>query len=314
MHWNRRKLFQLAGAAALAGASRAKAQRTPAKSFDFVQVDVFTTNPLEGNPLCVFPQAQNLSDDQMMAITRELNHSETTFIQPSAGKGDAVVRIFTLRGEVPFAGHPTLGTAFVMAQTRPGKTSLLLEEKVGPIPVTLAKRDNGLYLEMKQNDPTFGPKYDDSEALAKALGLTVDELDRRYTAQVVSTGSPFLIVPLKSARTLERLTPESRLSPSDRQRLGAGPYYLVTGEDDIEARLLNGASEDPATGSAAGCAASFMVQYGNRKPDTQFTIHQGRFVKRPSMIYASASLQDGRVSNVRVGGYVVEVMRGKLEL
>jgi len=285
-----------------------------AKTLDFVQVDVFTTNPLEGNPLCVFPQAQSLSDDQMMAITRELNHSETTFIQPSAGKGDAIVRIFTLRGEVPFAGHPTLGTAFVMAQTLPGKTSLLLEEKVGVIPVSVAKRENGLYLEMKQNDPTFGPKYDDAGALAKALGFAEDELDRRYTAQVVSTGSPFLVVPLKSARTLERLSPDAHLSPSDRQRLGAGPYYLVTGEDEVEARLFGASFEDPATGSAAGCAASFLVRYGNRKPDTQFTIHQGRFVKRPSMIYASASLQDGRVSNVRVGGYVVEVMRGKLEL
>src|SRR5580658_3334361 len=180
MHLNRRKMLQLAGAAALTATNRATAQKMGAKTFDFVQVDVFTTNPLEGNPLCVFPQAQNLSDDQMMAITRELNHSETTFIQPSAGKGDAVVRIFTLRGEVPFAGHPTLGTAFVMAQTRPGKMSLMLEEKVGPIPVTLAKRENGLYVEMKQNDPTFGPKHDDAGALAKALGFTVDELDRRY--------------------------------------------------------------------------------------------------------------------------------------
>jgi trans-2,3-dihydro-3-hydroxyanthranilate isomerase len=314
MHLNRRKMLQIAGAAALTATNRATAQKMGAKTFDFVQVDVFTSNPLEGNPLCVFPQAQSLSDDQMMAVTRELNHSETTFIQPPAGKGDAVVRIFTLRGEVPFAGHPTLGTAFVMAQTRPGKTSLMLEEKVGPIPVTLAKRENGLYVEMKQNDPTFGPKFDDAEMLSKSLGFPLDELDRRYTAQVVSTGSPFLIVPLKSARTLERLTPESRLSASDRQRLGAGPYYLVTGEDDIEARLLNGASEDPATGSAAGCAASFMVRYGNRKPDAQFTIHQGRFVKRPSLIYASASLQGDRVSNVRVGGYVVEVMRGKLDL
>src|SRR5271156_2683897 len=140
MHLNRRKMLQLSGAAALTSANRAMAQKMGAKAFDFVQVDVFTSNPLEGNPLCVFPQAQSLSDDQMMAITRELNHSETTFIQPSAGKGDAIVRIFTLRGEAPFAGHPTLGTAFVMAQTLPGKTSLLLEEKVGVIPVSVAKR------------------------------------------------------------------------------------------------------------------------------------------------------------------------------
>jgi trans-2,3-dihydro-3-hydroxyanthranilate isomerase len=311
---NRRNVLRLAAGSAIASAYPVAAQPANAKTFDFVQVDVFTSNSLEGNPLAVFPAAQGLTDEQMMAITRELNHSETTFVLPSAGKGDAVVRIFTLRGEVAFAGHPTLGTAFVMAQSRPGKASLLLEEKIGVIPVSVAKKEAGLYVEMKQNDPVFGPKYTDTAGLAKALGISTQDLDGRYTPQVVSTGSPFLIVPLRSRSTLEHLSQDAKLPPGERERLGAGPYYLVTGDSEIEARLFGAAFEDPATGSAAGCAASFLVRYGNQKPDTQFIIHQGRFVKRPSFIYAAASLAGEKVTNVRVGGYVVEVLRGKLAL
>ncbi len=159
----------------------------------------------------------------MMAITRELNHSETTFVFPSAGKGDALVRIFTLRGEVAFAGHPTLGTAYVMAQSRPGKSSLLLEEKIGVIPVNVVKKENGLYIEMKQNDPTFGPKYTETASLAKALGIQVEELDNRYTPQVVSTGSPFLVIPLRSRTTLEHLSQDAKLPPGERERLGCRP-------------------------------------------------------------------------------------------
>lgn len=312
----RRTFCKLSAGAPLAGLPAFGQASRPVKSktLDFVQVDVFTTRALEGNPLAVFPRAEGLSDEQMLAIARELNHSETTFIQPSTGKGDAVVRIFTVSAELPFAGHPTLGTAFVLAQSHPGKSSLQLEEKVGVIPVKVEKNDRGTYLEMRQNDPKFGAKYTDKEALAKSLLFPSEELDSRYTPQVVSTGTPFLIVPLRAKSSLERLSPDGHLSAEDRERMGTGSvYYLVTGGNEIEARLLS-RSEDPATGSAAGCATSFLVQYGHQKPEAQFTIHQGRFVNRPSLIFAAASLTEGRVHNVRVGGYVVEVMRGSLSL
>jgi trans-2,3-dihydro-3-hydroxyanthranilate isomerase len=301
-----RRSFRLSAAVTMAGPlGFAQTSRTSeARTLDFVQVDVFTTRALEGNPLMVFPKAEGLSDETMLAIARELNHSETTFIQPSRGKGDAVVRIFSTSAELPFAGHPTLGTAFVLAQSHPGKTPLQLEEKV----------DRGTYFEMTQNDPTFGPKYEDKGALAKSLMLPAGEFDSRYTPQVVSTGTPFLIVPLRAKSSLERLSADGRLSSEDRERMGTGAvYYIVTGDQEIEARLP-GRSEDPATGSAAGCAASYLVQYGRQKPDAQFTIHQGRFVNRPSLIYAAAALTGGRVHNVRVGGYVVEVMRGSMLL
>jgi trans-2,3-dihydro-3-hydroxyanthranilate isomerase len=312
----RRNFLQVAAGTTLAAAGQSigYGQSTGRKTVEYVQVDVFTKNPLEGNPLCAYIGADNLTDDEMQRITREMNHSETTFLQASKGNGDGVVRIFTQGGETPFAGHPTLGSAFVMAQMHPGKSPLKLEEKVGPIPVVVDKRSDGMYLEMTQNDPKFLAKATDLPGLAKSLGFGADELDSRYTPQVVTTGSAFLIVTLKSTGTLERLTRDARLTKEQRDELKAGPYYVVTGENEIEARLLGAASEDPATGSAAGCATSFLVQYGRCKPDVQFVIKQGRLAKRPSFIYANASLSGGQVHNVRIGGYVVEVMRGKLTL
>jgi len=312
----RRSFCQLSAAVTMAGPFGfvQDSRTSQAKTLEFVQVDVFTTRALEGNPLTVFPKAEGLSDETMLAIARELNHSETTFIQPSRGNGDAVVRIFSTSAEMPFAGHPTLGTAFVLAQSHPGKTPLQLEEKIGVIPVKVDKNDRGTYLEMRQHDPTFGVKYSDKDALAKSLMLPVEEIDSRYTPQVVSTGTPFLIVPLRAKSSLERLSADGRLSKEDQERTGTGAvYYIVTGGNEIEARLL-GRSEDPATGSAAGCATAYLVQYGHQKPEARFTIHQGRFVNRPSLIYAAAALTAGRVDNVRVGGYVVELMHGSMLL
>ena len=306
----RHVLFGIAGTALAGAALPAQSQPSARKGFDFIQVDVFTQTPLEGNPLAVFLNAAGISDDQMQAIARELNHSETTFILPATGTGDARVRIWGPNGELPFAGHPTLGTAFVMAQTRPGKTSLVLEEKVGPIPVTIEHRADGTYVEMKQNDPVFGAKAD-PKVLADLMGFGVEEIDSRYAPQMVSTGSNFLIVPLKSVSTLQKLTLGHPLPPDWRASFGTGAYYVVTGEPQIESRMMGATSEDPATGSAVGCAAAFLVQYGIRKPDEMIAVHQGRFVNRPSTLYVRAGMANGKAVNVRVGGYVVEVMRGK---
>ena len=300
----------LAGAAGLAAAAALPAAAQSARGYDFIQVDVFTQNPLEGNPLACFPDAKGLSDAEMQAIARELNHSETTFVLPPTAGGDAKVRIFGPQNELPFAGHPSLGTAFVMAKTRPGKTSLVLEENVGPIPVTLEHRPDGMFVEMTQNEPVFGPKAD-PKMLADALGFGVDEIDSRYAPQMVSTGSNFLILPLKSVSTLAKLTLGHQLPPDQRAILRGGIYYVVTGEPEIESRLLGANSEDPATGSAVGCAAAFLIQNGIRKPDERIAVKQGRFVNRPSILYVRAGIKGGKATNVRVGGYVVDVMRGR---
>ncbi|HXR96117.1 MAG TPA: PhzF family phenazine biosynthesis protein [Rhizomicrobium sp.] len=305
----KRRHFLAGAAGALVAAGMPAAAQTSRKSIDFIQVDVFTQNPLEGNPLACFPNAGGLSDDRMQAIARELNHSETTFVRPAEAGGDARVRIFSTTGELPFAGHPTLGTAFVMAKTRPGKTSLVLEEKVGPVPVTLERRADGVFVEMTQNEPVFGAKAD-PRMLADALGFGVDEIDSRYAPQIVSTGSNFLIVPLKSVSTLAKLTLGRQLPPEQRAVFRGGIYYVVTGEPQIETRLLGATSEDPATGSAVGCAAAFLIQNGIRKPDEPVAVHQGRFVNRPSILYVRAGMANGKATKVRVGGYVVDVMRG----
>ena len=295
--------------AVLAASLPARAQPAGRKSYAFIQVDVFTRTPLEGNPLAVFAAADGMSDTLMQNIARELNHSETTFIQTARNGGDARVRIFSQTAELPFAGHPTLGTAFIMAQTRPGKTKLVLEENVGPISVTLDPRTDGLFVEMTQKEPVFGEKAD-PKVLADVMGFGVDEIDSRYAPQMVSTGSNFLIVPLKSVSTLAKLT-LGRSFPADwRARFGGGAYYVVTGEAQLESRMMGATSEDPATGSAVGCAAAFLVQNGIRKPDEQVAIAQGRFVGRPSTLYVRAGMANNKATNVRVGGYVVEAMRG----
>jgi trans-2,3-dihydro-3-hydroxyanthranilate isomerase len=303
-------LLSAVGAAAVRLPAAAQgAERSNLGSVDFIQVDVFTQTPLQGNPLACFPDASGLSDLQMQNIARELNHSETTFVLPPTAGGDAKVRIFSTQAELPFAGHPTLGTAFVIAKTRPAKTSLVLEEKVGPIPVTLERRPDGVFVEMTQNEPAFGAKAD-PKMLADAMGFSVDEIDNRYAPQMVSTGSNFLIVPLKSVSTLAKLTLGHQLPPAQRAVFRGGVYYIVTGEPEIESRLLGATSEDPATGSAVGCAAAFLVQYGIRKPEEGIAVHQGRFVSRPSILYVRAGMANGKATNVRVGGYVVDVMRG----
>ncbi len=300
----------IATAAAAAAANIPAAAQAARKGFDFIQVDVFTQTPLEGNPLAVFPHAQGMSDQQMQDIARELNHSETTFILPATAGGDAKVRIFGQNAELPFAGHPTLGTAFVMAMTRPGKTAMVLEEKVGPIPVSLERRADGVFVEMTQNEPVFGAKAE-PKMVADMMGFGVDEIDSRYAPQMVSTGSNFLIVPLKSVATLAKLTLGHQLPPEQRAVFGNGAYYVVTGEDQVESRMMGATSEDPATGSAVGCATAFLIQNGIKKPDERIAIRQGRFVNRPSILYVRAGLANGKATKVRVGGYVVEAMRGK---
>jgi trans-2,3-dihydro-3-hydroxyanthranilate isomerase len=307
MFMKRRDVLTGLTAAAIAASLPARAQAR--KNYDFIQVDVFTRTPLEGNPLAVFPSADGMSDALMQNIARELNHSETTFIQSARNGGDARVRIFSQNSELPFAGHPTLGTAFIMSQTRPGKTKLVLEENVGPITVALETRADGLFVEMTQKEPVFGEKAD-PKVLADVMGFSVDEIDSRYAPQMVSTGSNFLIVPLKSVSTLAKLTLGHTFPEAFRTRFSGSGYYIVTGEAEIESRMMGASSEDPATGSAVGCAAAFLVQNGIRKPDERVLVRQGRFVNRPSQLYVRAGMANGKATNVRVGGTVVEAMRG----
>lgn len=294
---------------------------TPA-SLPFVQLDVFSSQRFEGNPLAVFPDGRGLTDSQMQAIAREMNLSETTFILPEAPeveKQNGVrVRIFTVQEELPFAGHPTLGTAFVLRGTT-GTPEIALHLKAGKITVRFEENaGKPVFGEMTQLDPQFGATHD-REAVAQATGLKVADMDASLPIQSVSTGVLFAIVPLRSLEVLRRL--EVTLGPSVEYLAKSGGkfFYFVTREAydpavRLQARMLFYNGEDPATGSAAGCTAAWMVAYGVAKADERVVIEQGAEMLRPSRIFVRASRVDGRVVNVRVGGNCAEVARGEIFL
>jgi trans-2,3-dihydro-3-hydroxyanthranilate isomerase len=180
----------------------------PQRTFRFVQLDVFTSRPLEGNQLAVFSDARGLSDDEMQKLARETNLSETTFILPRDAavehREGHKVRIFTVNEELPFAGHPTLGTAWHLRQ-HSSSDEIVLDLKVGKIPVRFEQRDGLLFGEMRQAEPTFGQLHEHA-VVAKVLGLPVAELDENLPIQTVSTGMPFTMVPFRSLAALQTLS------------------------------------------------------------------------------------------------------------
>jgi len=285
-----------------------------------VQVDVFTTNALEGNSLAVFLDGNGLGTDEMQAIAREMNLSETTFILPrkqTPQNHSAVpVRIFTVQEELPFAGHPTLGTAFVLRGSS-GTKQVVLELKVGDVPVTFEERaGQPAFGEMTQVDPQFGPMHD-REAVARACGLPADAIDASLPIQTVSTGVAFTIVPLKSLEVARKLHIDQGAAAEYLAKFDGKFFYFVARQTvdpqaRLHARMIFYNGEDPATGSAAGCTAAWMVAHGVAAPEERVLIEQGIEMKRPSRIFVRAGKQDNRVVNVRVGGNVVEVMRGEL--
>ncbi len=292
---------------------------SPPRRFQFVQMDVFTSRPLEGNALAVFTDARGLSDSEMQAIARETNLSETTFVLPDpAAAGDpARVRIFTVGEEVPFAGHPTLGTAAVLRGAS-GRREIALALGVGEIPVAFEDRPDGTFGEMRQRDPVFGAVHPRGE-IARATGLAEADLADDVPAQTVSTGLAFTLVPVRSLASLRALRLDVPRAEEYLSRTGGGFFYFVARETvdpaaRLHARMLFYGGEDPATGSAAGCCAAWMRRYGLSAPGERVAIEQGLEVRRPSRIFVRASGDGERVTDVRVGGYVVEVGRGAFQL
>ena len=290
------------------------------RMFSFVTTDVFSARPLEGNPVAVFIDARGLSDAEMQAIALEMRLSETTFVIPRDAATERErgiqVRIFTVAEELPFAGHPTLGTAATLARARDLR-EVVLDLKVGKIPVRFTPGADGLFGEMTQRDPEFG-KVHDSNEIANVIGIPRAELDASIPIQTVSTGFAFAIVPLKSLAALAKLQFDLAKAYRYLATTDAAQLYFVTretnGESRLRARMLFYGGEDPATGSAAGCTAAWMVRHGIAKPDEQVIIEQGLEMKRASKIFVRASLDGVRVHNVRVGGYCAEIMRGELTL
>ena len=287
----------------------------------FVQVDVFTSVPLEGNQLAVFADGRSLSDAEMQALAREMNLSETTFILPRDAATERErgvrVRIFTVDEELPFAGHPTLGTAMVLRGTS-GAEEIALDLNVGRIPVRFSTRDGLPFGMMTQRDPEFGEKHT-REDVARAAGLAVDDIAADLPIQTVSTGNGFAIVPLKSLAALQKLAPAWPNMKQYLEKTSAKFFYFVSREAvnpeaRLQSRMIFYNGEDPATGSAAGPCAAWAVQYGVVPPDEQALMEQGVEMKRRSRIYFSAGRKGDKIVNVRVGGHVVEVVRGEVFL
>jgi trans-2,3-dihydro-3-hydroxyanthranilate isomerase len=290
------------------------------RRFPFVQLDVFSSKPLEGNALAVFPDGRGLSDEQMQALAREMNLSETTFILPRDAATErergVPVRIFTVAEELPFAGHPTLGTAFVLRGSSSAR-EIMLDLKVGKVPVRFEEvPGQPLFGEMTQLDPEFGPVHD-REAVVRAAGLRDGDVDPSLPIQTVSTGVPFTVVPLRGLEIVRRLRMDVQGSTEYLEQSGGKFFYFVSRETvdsaaRLHARMMFYNGEDPATGSAAGCAAAWMVAHGVAQPEERVLIEQGIEMRRPSRIFVRAARMDNRVVNVRVGGNVVEVLRGEV--
>lgn len=284
------------------------------------QWDVFSSTPLEGNSLAVFSDGRGLSDAEMQAIAREMNLSETTFILPRDAATERErgvrVRIFTVQEELPFAGHPTLGTAFAL-RGQSGAEDVALELNVGRVPVRFEGRPGEpAFGEMTQIDPVFGTRHD-REEVARATGLSADDFDSSLPIETVSTGVPFTVTPLKSLSVIRSLKIDMQRAAECLDKAGGKFFYFVTREivdpaAVLHARMLFYDGEDPATGSAAGCAAAWMVAHGLAQPDARTLIEQGIEMERPSRILVRAGKSDNRVVNVRVGGNATEVMRGEV--
>ena len=295
----------------------------PVRRLVMTQWDVFSSRPLEGNSLAVFLDGRGLTDAEMQALAKEMNLPETTFILPRDAAIEREqgirVRIFTVQEELPFAGHPTLGTAFAL-RGQSGAKEVVLELNAGKVPVrfedTAGQPGFG---EMTQLDPTFVMRHE-QEAVARATGLRIEDFDDSLPIETVSTGVAFTVTPLKSLAMMRKFSQIDPRCAAEYLAKTAGKFfYFVTRETvDREARLharmlfYNG--EDPATGSAAGCSAGWMVAHGVALPDERVLIEQGVEMKRPSRIFVRASRSDNRIVNVRVGGHSVEIMRGEVFL
>lgn len=297
------------------------------KTLSFSQLDVFAEGPFEGNQLAVFHDATGLSMQQMQSLARETNLSETTFIfprDPDEEERDGVdVRIFTTQEELPFAGHPTLGTASWLYWNHKklrGASEIKLRLKAGTIPVrfTFPKaNERGVYGEMTQPDGKLMREIPRNE-FAKVFGVLQSMLHPTLPVQVFSTGIPFCIVPLVSLNTLGSL----RLDPETAERfakeIGAKFFYLIapTGREDIwRARMHFYNGEDPATGSACGCAISYLVWNRAIEVGELTTFLQGVEMKRPSKLTARAQIgPDEKLVDVRVGGRTMLAATGQFFL
>jgi trans-2,3-dihydro-3-hydroxyanthranilate isomerase len=321
--------------------------------YRFVQLDVFTQEPFAGNSLAVFPEAEGLSDELMMKIAREMNLSETVFVlkpdseqhtadgkQPEGSEPTVLrrLRIFTPAREIPFAGHPVVGTWNALAREGVvplpeggnGWTRIHHEVGIGVLPVDIEFKD-GAPVQVVMTQGKFEIKAEIDEAheqseLARALGLTTEEFDETLPIQVIATGLPFLAVPIRSLADVGRCKVNAALLTEIYQRAGATGCQVFTretieiGEARAHVRMFapgDNIAEDPATGSAAGALGGYLVYHGASNAETingrvKFVLEQGDFIHRASRINLDVKGSTGAIEEVKVGGPSVVVAQGEV--
>jgi len=298
--------------------------------FDFWRVDVFTDTPLQGNPLAVYPRATGLSDAEMLGIAREMNLSETTFVlPPRSPTAHYRNRIFTLGGEIPFAGHPSIGTAYVAAMEgivpHPEGLSIAYQEvEIGVLPLELQVEGGQVRkVVMTQGEPSVGRRLSNVDGIAKALDVRARDIGvGKLKPQIAATGIPSLQVPMKSLEAVRGIDYDMRALGRFLAKLGPHMLcYVFTFETEspeakVHARAFSpndGIREDPATGSAAGACGAYLAANG-KLPAPTFVIEQGSEMKRASRIEVIVEAEGTVPKSVKVGGQVTPIIRGSLRL
>lgn len=293
--------------------------------YQFYQADVFTSSPLGGNPLAVFIDASGLDTESMQKIAQEMNLSETTFILPASDDGaDFDVRIFTPGRELPFAGHPTIGTTHILRETGkiPKSQKLIrLKMPIGIIPVHVEGDGERLFMEHPQAE--FLQTVDALETVADALGLTSSAIERRWPCQVVSTGFPVLFAPLAHLQSVRDIKLNNTKLEEVLKPLKVDMIYAFTTETvhkgfTIHSRAFApaiGIPEDPATGSASGAIGAYLAQYDviAKERLADIKIEQGYEMGRPASVYVQVEQTEDGITSIRVGGESVTVIEGHLE-
>lgn len=293
-------------------------------NYPFMQVDAFTDVVLGGNPCAIVFEADNLDDAKRLAIAKEMNLSETAFVQkPTAAGADVAARYFTVDEEIPLAGHPTIATIYALVESGRLKltgdiTRIMLELKVGPIPIEIYSSGGKVQkIVMSQKKPQFLSKHDPA-AIMPAFGLTADDLLEGYPIQTVSTGTPQLMIPVPDLDTLRRVQVNAPMYNHLRQISDWFSPHLfctqgATPEGQTFARHVGPTLEDPFTGSATGGMAAYLYHYGIIK-QTEFIAEQGHWISRPGKANVSIVGSPDDIETVKVGGSAVSVLKGELLL
>jgi trans-2,3-dihydro-3-hydroxyanthranilate isomerase len=308
------------------------AAQSAVRQYPYAQLDVFTEKPLTGNQLAVFFEPQGLAADEMLAITREMGFSETTFVFPPESPDTAFrVRIFglNLNREIEVAGHPTIGTVFALARRgliEPGRRRLVLGLGIGPTPVELEWEGSRLkFVWMDQRPPEFGGTIADTAAVARALGIQESDITQTHLpVQQVSCGAPFVMVPVATRTAVDRASLDrgamgQLIDAARLVRRGVFVFSLEPGSDGATAysRMFGfGVVEDPTTGNATGPLGSYLVHHKVVSPErgTRLVSRQGVKMGRPSEVHVGVTTEGERITAVRIGGSAVSVAEGTLTI